>query len=81
MLTHRRFQSLDDWLAFCRERGSDTASLSEAERVDAVQAVSRLLAAVSTSHEDGAALCNLWLARYGNTHRLFPVVGKRTRKQ
>jgi hypothetical protein len=84
MLTRRRFRSIDDWLAFCRyePRGqTDAAGLSEAERVDAIQRVSQLLAAVLLTYEDAAPLVNLWLAKYASSHRLFPVVGKRTRQE
>jgi hypothetical protein len=80
MLTRRRFRSLDDWMAFCGERGSNTDGLSEGERVDVVQQVSQLLGMILTTHENAAELVNLWLASHGATHRLFPVVGKRIRR-
>jgi hypothetical protein len=85
MITRKRFRSINDWLAFCsHERGTDTSvstnCLSEADRVDAIQQVSRLLAVILATHEDAASLANLWLASYRSTHRLLPVVGKRRRE-
>jgi hypothetical protein len=85
MITRKRFRSIDDWLAFCSyDRSGDaktiTGGLSEAEGVDAIQQVSRLLAAILVTHEDAAPLINLWLTSYGSTCRLFPVVGRRTQR-
>jgi hypothetical protein len=80
MITQRPLRSLDDWLALCQEPGGDTDSLSQAERVDALQQMARLLAVVLNTHEDAAELINLWLARCKSAHRLLPILGRRQRK-
>jgi hypothetical protein len=80
-----RFHTLGDWLEFCQQQDAepdftDWAPLDA--QFDEVQQAVRVLIAVVTRHEDGQALANLWLSRFGGGRwRLVPVIGKRQRKE
>jgi hypothetical protein len=77
-----RFHTLQHWLEFCRQRDAepdftDRAPLAQFEEIQ--QAV-RVLMTIIDRHEDGEALANLWLSRFGGGRlRLVKVVGERRR--
>jgi hypothetical protein len=71
---------LRDWLDFCGQDAepdfTDHAPLDAG--FDEVQQAVRVLLMIMGRHEDGQALANLWLARYGGGRlRLVSVIGKR----
>jgi hypothetical protein len=77
-----RFRTLHDWLDFCGQEAepdfTDRAPLDA--QFDELQQAVRVLLTIISRHEDGQALANLWLSRFGGgCLRLVSVVGKRRR--
>jgi hypothetical protein len=78
-----RFHTLHDWLAFCEQQDAqpdftDNAPLDA--QFEEVQQSVRVLMTVINRHEDGQALANAWLSKFGGGRlRLINVIGKRRR--
>jgi hypothetical protein len=78
-----RFRTLQDWLDFCQQEDAEPDFTDRAPldaQFEELQQAVRLLMTVIDQHEDGQALANLWLSRFGGGRwRLVPVIGKRRR--